>query len=150
MQIIGLFLLFSPKFPRSPIKTGYSINAIVLIFCGNFYKLIRPFAKRYRIVYASDRIKLIDEEKGDTMNKDVHDKLSALINELGKSLSDKKSGQPIKLTRKNSKLNSKKVELKNLVGSLDDLRIGIKYVLFDLEATRRENSFLKRQIQDLS
>ena len=84
------------------------------------------------------------------MNKDVHDKLSALINELGKNLSDKKNGQPIKLTRKNSKLNSKKVELKDLVGSLDDLRIGIKYVLFDLEATRRENSFLKRQIQDLS
>ncbi len=84
------------------------------------------------------------------MNKDVHDKLSALINELGKSLSDKKSGQPIKLTRKNSKLHSKNVELKNIVNSLDDLRISIKYILFDLEATRRENSFLKRQIQDLS
>lgn len=84
------------------------------------------------------------------MNKDIHDKLAALVRVIDKGLGEKKGGQPIKLTRKSAKPQSNGQEFKDLVGSLDDLRIGIKYMLFDLEATRRENSFLKRQIKDLS
>jgi len=31
--------------------------------------------------------------------------------------------------------------------SLDYLRLGIKYLLFDLEATRRENSYLRKMLE---
>ena len=31
--------------------------------------------------------------------------------------------------------------------SLDFLRLGIKYLLFDLEATRRENSYLRKMLE---
>ena len=31
--------------------------------------------------------------------------------------------------------------------SLDYLRVAIKYLLFDLEATRRENSYLRKMLQ---
>ena len=32
--------------------------------------------------------------------------------------------------------------------SLDYLRVSIKYILFDLEATRRENTYLKKLLSD--
>ena len=31
--------------------------------------------------------------------------------------------------------------------SIDFLRLGIKYLLFDLEATRRENSYLRKMLE---
>ena len=34
--------------------------------------------------------------------------------------------------------------------SLDELRLSMKYLVFDLEATRRENSQLRRQLAELS
>lgn len=34
--------------------------------------------------------------------------------------------------------------------SLDYLRVGIKYLLFDLEATKRENNYLKKIIDEKS
>ncbi len=36
----------------------------------------------------------------------------------------------------------------NLQESLDYLRLSIKYLLFDLEATRRENASLRKMIED--
>jgi hypothetical protein len=33
-----------------------------------------------------------------------------------------------------------------LQGSLDSLRVSVKYLIFDLEATRRENASLKQQL----
>ena len=38
----------------------------------------------------------------------------------------------------------------NLQESLDYLRLSIKYLVFDLEATRRENSFLRRMLEEAS
>ena len=35
----------------------------------------------------------------------------------------------------------------NVQESLDYLRVAIKYLLFDLEATRRENSYLRKMLQ---
>ena len=36
----------------------------------------------------------------------------------------------------------------NLQESLDYLRLSIKYLVFDLEATRRENAYLKKMIDE--
>ena len=45
-------------------------------------------------------------------------------------------------------------EIKKTVTSLHDsidfLRLSIKYLLFDLEATRRENKYLRKQLEERS
>ncbi len=38
----------------------------------------------------------------------------------------------------------------NLQDSIDYLRLSIKYLLFDLEATRRENGYLRKMLEDES
>jgi hypothetical protein len=38
----------------------------------------------------------------------------------------------------------------DLQESIDFLRLSIKYLLFDLEATRRENAYLKKMLEDQS
>jgi len=37
-------------------------------------------------------------------------------------------------------------KLSNLQQSLDSLRLGLKYLIFDLEATRRENNELRKRL----
>jgi len=39
--------------------------------------------------------------------------------------------------------------LEELRSHLDDVRVGFKYLVFDVEATRRENEFLKKQNKEL-
>jgi len=41
-----------------------------------------------------------------------------------------------------------KKTVRDLQESLDYLRLSIKYLLFDLEATRRENQYLRKMIED--
>jgi len=41
-----------------------------------------------------------------------------------------------------------KASVSELQESLDYLRLSIKYLLFDLEATRRENSYLRQLLED--
>jgi len=41
-----------------------------------------------------------------------------------------------------------KATFTSLQESLDYLRLSLKYLLFDLEATRRENAILRRQLKD--
>ncbi len=40
-----------------------------------------------------------------------------------------------------------KKSVNSLQESIDFLRLGIKYMLFDLEATRRENSYLRKMLE---
>lgn len=40
-----------------------------------------------------------------------------------------------------------KKSVHSLQESLDFLRLGIKYMLFDLEATRRENTYLRKMLE---
>ena len=41
-----------------------------------------------------------------------------------------------------------KKTVSDLQGSLDYLRLAIKYMMFDLEATRRENSYLRQMLEE--
>ena len=41
-----------------------------------------------------------------------------------------------------------KKTVNNLHESIDYLRLAIKYLLFDLEATRRENSYLRKMLEE--
>ncbi len=40
-----------------------------------------------------------------------------------------------------------KQNFKTLQESIDFLRLGIKYLMFDLEATRRENAYLRKMLE---
>ena len=75
-------------------------------------------------------------------------KLSELVSEIG-TLPD---SQRKKLEVLAEQTKQRHAEIKQSVSSLHDsldyLRLSIKYLLFDLEATRRENSYLRKMLED--
>ena len=78
----------------------------------------------------------------------LEDKLNELLKEFGEDLGP----QQKKLAKiaEQAKANRKKLEksIGSLQESLDYLRVCIKYQLFDLEATRRENQYLRKLLED--
>jgi len=77
-------------------------------------------------------------------------KLGELVAEIGTLPEDQRE----KLTLLAQETKQRHQELKKTVSSLqesiDFLRLSIKYLLFDLEATRRENSYLRKMLEDNS
>lgn len=73
-------------------------------------------------------------------------KLSELVAEIGTLPVDQRD----KLTLLAEETKQRHQELKktvtNLQESIDFLRLSIKYLLFDLEATRRENTYLRKML----
>lgn len=43
-----------------------------------------------------------------------------------------------------------RTSIAELQDSLDYLRLSVKYLVFDLEATRRENSYLRKMLEDVN
>jgi len=80
----------------------------------------------------------------------LEDKLRELVEEFGGMVDPqyKKLAMLAKQAQKSHKKLQKSVD--NLQESLDYLRICIKYQLFDLEATRRENKSLKKLLEENS
>ena len=77
-------------------------------------------------------------------------KLDDLINEIGSMPKPQKKRLMI-LAEKTRKCHEKlKKSTDRLQESLDYLRVSVKYLLFDLEATRRENAYLKKLLEDNS
>jgi len=75
-------------------------------------------------------------------------KLNELVREFGEA-ADPQHRKLIKLARE-AQANHKKLEksLNSLQESLDYLRVCIKYQVFDLEATRRENKYLRKLLEE--
>lgn len=75
-------------------------------------------------------------------------KLNELVNEFGGVVDPRyrKLAMLAKQARESHKELQKSVD--GLQESLDYLRICIKYQLFDLEATRRENKYLRKLLED--
>ncbi len=73
------------------------------------------------------------------------------LNELLKEVNDlpaEQSKKLLSLAQKTKLCNQKSKEsTNNLQDSLDHLRLTIKYLLFDLEATRRENKYLRKMLE---
>lgn len=83
------------------------------------------------------------EEKKKLSRKDVTDFLNKII-----KLFQKKKFRTLKdKIDEKAKKQSKKTE-DSLQESLDYLQVCVKYTLFDLEATRRENEALKKLLRD--
>jgi hypothetical protein len=78
----------------------------------------------------------------------LENKLKELVKEFGELANPqyKKLASLAQQTQDNHKRLEKSVD--NLQESLDYLRICIKYQLFDLEATRRENKYLRRLLEE--
>jgi hypothetical protein len=85
------------------------------------------------------------------MDKDVfQQKLTDLIQAIGNVSPE--DNQRLKAITEQAKKRHE--SLKRAVGSLQDsldyLRLSVKYLLFDLEATRRENGELRKRLEDRS
>ena len=80
----------------------------------------------------------------------LENKLNELVKEVG-GMADPRYKKIVTLAQKASD-NHKQLEksVSSLQESLDYLRVCIKYQLFDLEATRRENKYLKRLLEEKS
>ena len=78
----------------------------------------------------------------------LEDKLRELVKEFGgmESHQYKKLASLAQQEQDSRKRLQKSVD--NLQESLDYLRICIKYQLFDLEATRRENKYLRKLLEE--
>lgn len=78
----------------------------------------------------------------------LEDKLKELAEEFG-GMADPQHKKLAMLAKK-AHDNHKKLEksVNSLQESLDYLRVCIKYQLFDLEATRRENEYLRRMLEE--
>ncbi|MCI0499012.1 MAG: hypothetical protein L0Y36_04950 [Planctomycetales bacterium] len=76
-----------------------------------------------------------------------HEKLFELLNDIDgvTTPEHEKVIRLAKKTKEGHELLQKK--LGNLQVSLDSLRLGIKYLIFDLEATRRENKDLRKRLE---
>jgi len=83
------------------------------------------------------------------MDNDFVDKLDDLISEFERS--DDPQNRKLAKLAKQAQVNHKKFEksINLLQESLDYLRICIKYQVFDLECTRRENMYLRRLLEKM-
>lgn len=74
------------------------------------------------------------------------------LGELVKEIGTLPASQRKRLELLAEETRQRHVELKKSVSSLheslDYLRLSIKYLLFDLEATRRENSYLRKMLEE--
>lgn len=78
----------------------------------------------------------------------LEDKLNELVKEFGETTNPQH--QKLAKLAKQAQANRKKLEksINSLQESLDYLRVCIKYQVFDLEATRRENEYLKKLLDE--
>jgi len=74
--------------------------------------------------------------------------LDELLGEIGSLPQSDGTGRDA-LTHETREHHEKlKQSVTNLQGSMDHLRLSIKYLLFDLEATRRENAYLRSMLEE--
>jgi septal ring factor EnvC (AmiA/AmiB activator) len=80
--------------------------------------------------------------------QDFQQKLGDLMSEI----STLPKGERDKLEKLAAQTKARHTKLKKTVGelqeSLDYLRLSIKYLVFDLEATRRENGYLRKMLEE--
>jgi len=89
------------------------------------------------------------EEGEEVMNEETfHRKLAELVAEIG-TLPEPDRQRLQKLAEQTRERHKQlKHTVSQLQESIDFLRLSIKYMLFDLEATRRENAQLRKMLDD--
>ncbi|HUN79973.1 MAG TPA: hypothetical protein VMV81_00535 [Phycisphaerae bacterium] len=80
--------------------------------------------------------------------KSVQIKLTELVHEIG-TLPEEERVRIEAIAKETRQRQEKlKATVNSLQDSIDYLRLSIKYLLFDLEATRRENSYLRKMLEE--
>jgi hypothetical protein len=78
----------------------------------------------------------------------------AKLGELMSEISTLPANERAKLEALAKETQARHAELKKSLGSLQDsldwLRLSVKYLVFDLEATRRENAYLRQMLESNS
>ncbi len=75
-------------------------------------------------------------------------KLAELVEEID-TLPEEERARLESLAEETKERHKKlKETVSSLQDSIDDLRLSIKYLLFDLEATRRENNYLRKMLEE--
>ena len=75
-------------------------------------------------------------------------KLGELLTEIGTLPPSQRKKLELLAEQTKQRHAELKKSVSSLQDSLDYLRLSIKYLLFDLEATRRENSYLRQLLED--
>lgn len=79
--------------------------------------------------------------------QEFQQKLGDLIEQIGKLPESERAPLQQLADETSSRHEKMKKTITDLQESLDYLRLSIKYLVFDLEATRRENQYLRRLIE---
>ena len=89
-------------------------------------------------------------EKGTPLmdEKTFQDKLAELLGEISSLPSNEREALESLANQTQQRHQQLKKTVRDLQESLDYLRLSIKYLLFDLEATRRENQYLRKMIEE--
>lgn len=78
----------------------------------------------------------------------------AKLGELMSEISTLPPGERAKLEALAKETQERHAQLKKSIGSLQEsldwLRLSVKYLVFDLEATRRENAYLRQMLESNS
>lgn len=77
-------------------------------------------------------------------------KLAELVQEIGNIPEEERSKIEAITAQTRERHDKLKKTVTSLQDSLDYLRLSIKYLLFDLEATRRENNYLRKMLEEQS
>jgi hypothetical protein len=75
-------------------------------------------------------------------------KLGELVKEIGTLPESQRKKLELLAEQTKQRHDEIKKSVSSLQDSLDYLRLSIKYLLFDLEATRRENSYLRKMLEE--
>ncbi len=82
------------------------------------------------------------------MNETTFQKrLAELLSEISTLPASQRSKLELLVSDTKKRHQQLQASASNVQESLDYLRVAIKYLLFDLEATRRENSYLRKMLQ---
>ena len=79
-------------------------------------------------------------------DQDFQNKLAQLLQQIGTLPEDQRPQLEALAEETKSRHDRMKKTLTDLQDSLDHLRLTVKYLVFDLEATRRENKYLRQLI----
>lgn len=77
-------------------------------------------------------------------------KLTELVHEIGNIPEEERTKLQLLASQTRERHEKLKQTVLSLQDSIDYLRLSIKYLLFDLEATRRENGYLRKMLEEQS
>ncbi len=136
--LLGLFLRVSLKIRLKTLLIRLGINFALYVYKRGLWGF--PITGCVETKFFEEN-SVMDESN-------LEDKLNELVKEFGETANP----QHTKLAKlaKQAQANRKKLEksINSLQESLDYLRVCIKYQVFDLEATRRENTYLRKLLED--